>query len=519
MATDQLEQQKEEQEHLLQKYNQHLNNRCVNFKYPAEIASHDQKPLRTNKDLVQRRLIEAGVSYGDREPLRKVQDPLNGFIQSLEASGCYDVVHARIEQVIRTSSSIPDDPTEQLNITLKEKNWYKLYVGGGIRNNAQAELGQMGGLDFLAKTQFETLAGLKNITGYLDSTILQYTVDAMGQSRWELFHVRPLDGILLGYKLAHMINASQYSLGFHAALDTLDFEWTRSYRERQRKLSVRLSNHSQVPMPQIANGPCVGFEWSWIFRDLLPRRHSTLPYAMDASPEIAAQSGPSEKNALTLEYRTNGSLCDEKMNPEEGIDYYCKAELAGPPGDVGFVKAQGGGALHVPISIANQLHFSLHGSFQTGLLRALSFGGACQAPKVSDRYFAGGPPQLRGFCPAGIGPRAEPPNRTSTAGPHGDALGGDFFYTASVAASTTTMPLVLYGLRVMAFGNIGTLVGSMSSAPSWRSVVHSSRASVGVGICGGSPMGRVEAAYTLPLRFGPYDMRKNAQISLGFSFE
>jgi Omp85 superfamily domain len=517
-----------EEQEAQEKWKRHFFHRYVNLKFPANIASNDKdKPLRTNKDLVQWRLLEAGVPFNDPVELWKSTATLNKFVAVMQKSGCFEHVNVEldpiegVEQTNNTNNNTNErPPTEQLNVTLQEKNWYRLYVGGGIRNDMQAEIGQMG-MDLLAKTQFETSAGFRNLTGNLDITNLQYTVDATAQSRWAFEHRRPLDGLFipLGINpLSDIMDTGEYSLGFHAALDTLDFEWTRSYRERQRKVSLRLSNHGEVHYPEMANDVYTGLEWSWLFRDILPRRHPTLPYALDASPEIAAQSGPSEKNSITWEYRTNGSLCDNKFNPTQGIDYYSKVEIAGPPGDVGFVKVQGGGAVHVPISPSENFDCSIHGTFHTGLLQSLAFGGACRPPTVSDRFFVDKAFQLRGFCPSGIGPRAKASNTAGSASPQGDSLGGEFFYTATLAASTTTESLAKYGIRLMAFGNVGTLAGSLAAIPSWTMIAKSSRAAVGLGISGSLPLGRVEATYSWPIRFGPRDMKKSFQAGVGFSF-
>ena len=130
------------------------------------------------------------------------------------------------------------------------------------------------------------------------------------------------------------------------------------------------------------------------------------PYELDASPEIVAQSGPSVKHSVQYEFRTNGSLCDDRFNPTAGLDLRTSLELAGPPGDVGFIKGEGGLAGHMPLSDDGD-GLSLHGSLQTGFLQALGFSGLCGPPTVSDRFFVGGPMQLRGFVPSGIGPRAK----------------------------------------------------------------------------------------------------------------
>jgi outer membrane protein insertion porin family len=124
---------------------------------------------------------------------------------------------------------------------------------------------------------------------------------------------------------------------------------------------------------------------------------------MDASPEIVSQAGPSLKHSLSYEYRTNGRDCDDRFNPTLGMDVHGKVDVAGPPGNVGFVKMQGGASLNMPLFGP----WALHGSFQAGILRSLAFGGLCGPASISDRFFVGGPMQLRGFVPAGIGPRAK----------------------------------------------------------------------------------------------------------------
>jgi hypothetical protein len=54
---------------------------------------------------------------------------------------------------------------------------------------------------------------------------------------------------------------------------------------------------------------------------------------------------------------------------------------------------------------------TFHSSLNAGIIQPLTYGGICNkhllggAP-LSDRFYVGGPGQLRGFLPAGIGPRA-----------------------------------------------------------------------------------------------------------------
>lgn len=137
--------------------------------------------------------------------------------------------------------------------------------------------------------------------------------------------------------------------------------------------------------------------------------------------------------------------------------------------------------------------------------------------------------QLRGFLPAGIGPRSKTGGSTS---PGGDAMGGNLYYTANLAASLLPPNQILaeYGVRLFAFANAGTLVGlsplnnyqyktvENRQPITWKQVVQSTRTSVGVGISAGTPMGRLEVTYAHPLRYGPRDARRNFQFGFGFSF-
>ncbi|EEC45060.1 predicted protein [Phaeodactylum tricornutum CCAP 1055/1] len=173
-----------------------------------------------------------------------------------------------------------------------------------------------------------------------------------------------------------------------------------------------------------------GVEWSLLSRDLVPRRQSKMPYAMDASPEVVSQAGPSLKHSILAEFRSNGELLDHPYSPTGGVEMHGSAEVAVPPGSVGFVRCNGGFGIHMPLLQS----LSVHSIFNAGYLKALSFGGLCRPPTLSDRYYVGGPLRFRGFVPAGIGPRTK---HGGSSTPGGDAVGGDFFYTATAMASIT----------------------------------------------------------------------------------
>lgn len=402
------------------RFAEHVAEFSIQTEFPADVSSATEAPLRTDKDLVQHRLLEAGILFDVPQTIGEITEASSDFIGSMERSQCFNAVQVMVDD---------DNGKEKLQVVLNEKKWYRLYIGGGLKHESFEHFGEAS----LPKVQFETSGGLLNLSGHLDTTSVNYAVDQTSATTLSFVHERPFYAIFrkdspIYNEILSSATGSQSSIAFRAVLDTLDHEWTRSYKEYQRLLSLRISNPSHVVFPesvsmkkklhfhftdlytvyllflfQQAEGGYAGLNWSLLFRDIIPRRHATLPYAMDASPEIVAQAGPSLKHSLSYEYRTNGAFCDDWLNPTYGMDVHGKVEVAGPPGDVGFCKVQGGASLNVPLPAS----WAFHSSFQTGVLQSLSFGGLCGPANVSDRFFLGGPMQFRGFVPAGVGPRAK----------------------------------------------------------------------------------------------------------------
>jgi outer membrane protein assembly factor BamA len=104
--------------------------------------------------------------------------------------------------------------------------------------------------------------------------------------------------------------------------------------------------------------------------------------------------------------------------------------------------------------------------------------------------------------------------------PGGDSVGGDVFYTVS---SMLSMPfpgnglLANNGVRLFGFANAGTLTG-LDSAVNINTFIRSTRLAVGGGVCVGTPMGKMEATYAVPLRYGPRDARRSVQFGMGLTF-
>jgi hypothetical protein len=544
---------------------QFASNYEIEVAWPALIRGN----RRTDPDLIQHRLLEAGMLYEIPETLRRLTDTASKFVSDLEQSQCFKAVRVEIGGTIREKNKeTGDEPNDgsqggsaaansnnklrHLTVHLQEANWYRLHVGGGVKGSSL--LREQNQQPSAMTAELECSLGLRNLTGHLDTTDLQYTIDSQSIASLKLHHRRPLYASLPSPLREYVLSqptGSQMMLDALAGIDTADHTWTRSYREFQRLLSVR----AYTPQQRWC------LEWSVLGRDLVPQRHSSAvaaaaaasAYGFAASNEIVAAAGPTVRHAFTLEYKPPPVQSTDPSPSGGEIQFHGKMQVATPPGDVGYVKLEGGfettqspfplgsssPPMNSPSPPSRAVELEIHTSFRAGYLHHLDFGGLTRSRCLSDRFFVGGPMQLRGFGPCGIGPRAA---ARTTGGP-GDALGGDFYYTGTILASVPPLGLlsmlnnsagtapsneeaetaavlrdsVALSLRLFGFVNFGTCVGHVATTP-LASVLRSTRASVGVGLST-SALGpvRVELTYAIPLRYGPRDVRRAFQFGMGLN--
>lgn len=260
---DQQRSQQQQQENLQQqmqeRLNEHIADYPVHLAFPAKVvSSSSDKETRTNHDLIQHRLLEAGVLLDDVQKLGQVTEAVAAFINNLEETGCYNSVQVKIGRDEEETQE-----AQKVNVVLNEKRWYSLYVGGGVKHDSL--YGGDAQQSVIPKLQFETKAKLLNLGGKLDTTSLNYAIDQRSTTTCSIQHERPLFTVLQEYSPAynHLLTlpkGSQVALSCRAMLDTVDHEWTRSYKEHQRLLSVKVANMGHTAMPEMvssANGVCV----------------------------------------------------------------------------------------------------------------------------------------------------------------------------------------------------------------------------------------------------------------------
>jgi outer membrane protein insertion porin family len=215
----------------------------------------------------------------------------------------------------------------------------------------------------------------------------------------------------------------------------------------------------------------------------------------------------------TLAYNT----LDNNKNPTSGIYAALTQDFAGVGGDVSFIRSTGDFRTYYEVVTDVVAMFRLQGGHIAGWgskdLRMLD-------------HFQLGPALVRGFAPAGIGPRDLTPLTAQ------DALGGTLYWGATVEFQ---MPLYFLpkdtGIRVAAFADAGSL-WNYQGPTSWlppvpgatgEFLMPSSNAmfvnsSVGVGLVWDSPFGPLRFDFAYPLTKQGFDRTQYFRFGGGTSF-
>jgi outer membrane protein insertion porin family len=234
--------------------------------------------------------------------------------------------------------------------------------------------------------------------------------------------------------------------------------------------------------------------------------------ASDASLFIRLQEGQHTTSALgqVLLYDKR----DNRIDPTDG--YYASVgnDFAGAGFGVRYFRTK----VNVGYYYSLWPEWVLSFSGEAGQI----FGWGGDQVLLQDRFFVGGD-NLRGFAPAGIGPR----DTTS-----GDALGGNKYYVGSVALG---VPLGLpkeLGITGRVFTDFGSLSSNdqknivltpaqLAATGGIQPVILDStsiRASAGVGVSWKSPVGPIRLDLAVPLKKESFDKTQIFHISFGTRF-
>ncbi len=223
--------------------------------------------------------------------------------------------------------------------------------------------------------------------------------------------------------------------------------------------------------------------------------------------ELAAGAALASLIGYTLSYNT----LDNNRNPTNGLYAEFKQDFAGVGGDVNFIRTTAEARSYYEVFSDVIAVLRLQGG------HIASWGG--KDLRMLD-HFQMGPNLVRGFAPAGFGPR------DLTGGTTQDPLGGTMFWGASVEAQT---PLYFLpkdtGIKAAVFADAGSL-WDYKGPTSWNVTgetvapadSRSIRASVGAGLLWNSPFGPLRFDYSFPIMKEGYDHLQQFRFSGGTKF-
>jgi outer membrane protein insertion porin family len=214
----------------------------------------------------------------------------------------------------------------------------------------------------------------------------------------------------------------------------------------------------------------------------------------EASLAVRRELASGPINVSMLGYTVSYNTLDNNRMPTSGLYAELKQDFAGVGGDVNFIRTQAEARTYYEVFNDIVSVFKVQGGHLAGWgdkdLRMLD-------------HFIMGPNLVRGFSPAGLGPRDLTPGTTN------DALGGTLYWGASVEAQT---PLYFLpkdiGIKLAVFADAGS-VWDYQGPTSWNVTGETLqvglnspsliRSSVGVGLLWDSPLGplRFDLAYPI----------------------
>ena len=214
----------------------------------------------------------------------------------------------------------------------------------------------------------------------------------------------------------------------------------------------------------------------------------------EASLAVRKELAAGPVNVSMVGYTLSYNTLDNNKLPTSGIFAELRQDFAGVGGDVNFIRTQVEGRTYY--EVINDVV----GVFKLQAGNISSWGG--QQLRMLDS-FQMGPNLVRGFAPAGLGPRDLTPGTTN------DPLGGSLYWGATVEAQT---PLYFLpkdiGIKVAVFADAGSL-WDYQGPTSWSVTGETLqvglnspsmiRSSVGVGLLWDSPLGplRFDLAYPI----------------------
>ncbi|KAI9263678.1 surface antigen-domain-containing protein [Sporodiniella umbellata] len=297
---------------------------------------------------------------------------------------------------------------------------------------------------------------------------------------------------------------SQFSFGNYtnAAAKTIAETFVPGYANIKAGILVEgfIKDHSQINAFEEATRAATAYLKAWSHYGIHQigcsvAERDILPY-YDASSAIQTQCGSHFKYSLYHSF-----VQDERNDPilpTQGHYISLVQELAGfkNTGDLGFIKHELKASYHQPL---NRL-LTLSTSMRAGLITH-----STQKKSVLDRFYLGGPLEVRGFSMGGV-------NQQELE----EASGGEAYCAAGISLISAIPTLEHLPVKLHAFANGGHVI---ERASEYSSLIENARTSVGLGAIVHHNKFRMEANYCIPLRYSASDkIEPKFQFGFGLYF-
>jgi outer membrane protein insertion porin family len=240
----------------------------------------------------------------------------------------------------------------------------------------------------------------------------------------------------------------------------------------------------------------------------------------EASLPVRIELADGAKLTSLIGYTLSYNTLDNNRNPTSGLYAELRQDFAGVGGDVNFIRTTGDARYY------RELFGDLVGMVRVQGGHVAGWGN--RGLRMLD-HFQMGPNLVRGFAPAGLGPR------DLTPGSFNDALGGTLYWGATVEVQ---MPLYFLpketGIKVAAFADAGSLwdyrgptgwartnetlrCAGVATVPCFGNDTLV-RTSAGVSLIWDSPFGPLRFDYAVPLTKTGYDRVQEFRFGGGTRF-
>jgi outer membrane protein insertion porin family len=288
----------------------------------------------------------------------------------------------------------------------------------------------------------------------------------------------------IGFTEPHLLD-SNVAGGFDLFYKDVDATTQSSYK------SLRIGGDLRLSYP-ISDNWSAGINYTLSRSELYDvgaNASDAIKEAVPGFPNVTSSSYYTSSVGYSVKYDGR----DNKKVPTSGVYFTMAQDFAGVGGDAQYIRTVGEIRGYYPITDDITLIGRATGGVITG------WGG--QDVRLLDLFYIGGE-TVRGFAPAGIGPR-------DLLSANEDALGGKMYYalTAETLFQIPGVPKDV-GLRGEVFADAGSLWNTNSTAAALPGLAGNSaalRASAGVGLVWDSPLGALQVDYAVPVAKQPFD--------------